>query len=846
MFQGLDFWRVDPNGGAFSKAMALSADGKVVVGNASSSPDPIVFRWTRESGFLPLSQPNWQTILYLYGISANGSVVVGTGNHTYGQNLVRGEGFLWNGTTAGLGLLEGGHYSYGIGVSGDGKVAVGYGDSSNGIEALRWESGLLFPEPLGDLPAGSFLSLALGVSQDGNVIVGVGSGVAGGRAFRWTRQNGMQSLGLISDGIVQYSIATAASAYGSIVVGNSTSAAGGQAFRWKNDANGGQMVGLGNLPGGSGGIAYAVSADGSVIVGRYQTSTGDQAFIWNARWPQAERLQNLKTYLTTKHPSLTATLANWTLREARGISADGKTIVGNGTDPNRKNQAWIVQLPLEDGESYWGAKVRITLSDARNTFIEDWLIAVDDGDLILRGNVNIEANSQVSVLDESVRIPLSQVTKIALVEDTHAYNKYIVSPAVGGKYVVELRANAGDTERLCFSGNQWRLLSYSYDTAYRQHLTTATQSNSFSLIAIPRSKGIVDRAQARTALQTAATSITLPLTQLNKVRIIPLHIFYGIAWHESFNAGQGWNQFGYISQWDTTRNSNAGTVSDSADTKLTVVTIDGGVGIMQITGEVARQTLPANTGNRPPLDHLLTHVYKISSMSAYNIEAGAYLLGKIKWEDGWLSTTFAGNRNLYAASKSPKVLEHWREPVRLYNGQSVALSNNAVDGYPQKVWNVINHPPAEFNLPVTTLGGTLMSLPARDYPNYHVDLNGDGTIRVILSDFGFSRAANGNISLGIRAQPANAPTIPLPVLTATLATETRTWNNNQQRYDYTFGASSVTTTLIRDNAGIYRATITGQPANHLRFRLTLNLTFQQVNVQIIFPFEFIAAPVKTS
>jgi len=42
---------------------------------------------------------------------------------------------------------------------------------------------------------------------------------------------------------------------------------------------------------------------------------------------------------------LSADLAGWSLERARGVSANGRTIVGTGTNPSGETEAWIAYLP---------------------------------------------------------------------------------------------------------------------------------------------------------------------------------------------------------------------------------------------------------------------------------------------------------------------------------------------------------------------------------------------------------------------------------------------------------------------------------------------------------------------
>jgi probable HAF family extracellular repeat protein len=94
----------------------------------------------------------------------------------------------------GLGDLSGGSFnSLAWGISADGSVVVGYGSSANGTEASRWTQGTGMVG-LGDLSGGDFYSFAYGVSGDGAVVVGYSSSANGNEAFIWNSTQGMRSL----------------------------------------------------------------------------------------------------------------------------------------------------------------------------------------------------------------------------------------------------------------------------------------------------------------------------------------------------------------------------------------------------------------------------------------------------------------------------------------------------------------------------------------------------------------------------------------------------------------------------------------------------------------------------
>ena len=236
----------------------------------------------------------------------------------------------------GLGDLPGGsYYSEAWGVSANGSIVVGRATSSSGPEAFRWEGTEM--RGLGDLPGGLFSSAARDVSASGSVIVGSATSSSGREAFRW--EDGiMTGLGDLPGGNYD-SEALAVSADGSVVVGVSSASYGqSTAFRWED----GLMTGLGTLPGGGGpSIATAVSADGSVIIGvaRMDNSSAMRPFIFTPN----EGMRSLSDVLD----GLGIDTSDWILELATGVSDDGQTIVGYGlhTDPFVRREAWIAVVP---------------------------------------------------------------------------------------------------------------------------------------------------------------------------------------------------------------------------------------------------------------------------------------------------------------------------------------------------------------------------------------------------------------------------------------------------------------------------------------------------------------------
>lgn len=294
-------------GGAESVAYGLSADGSVVVGEADNNAGSYsAFRWTSLGGMVDLGTLGG-TYASARGVSADGTIVVGQAG-----NGVMSRPFRW--TQAGgmedlgsLGGVGGGAWA----ISADGQVIVGDSrpSGSGTVHAFRWTSAGMVD--LGTL--GGSASSANGVSADGSVVVGYShiTGDSAYHAFRWTN-GGMVDLGTLGG---TESFAQGISGDGAVVVGYSdtTGDATVRAFRWTSSG----MTDLGSLGGvGYSSKAYGISSDGNVIVG----SSEGRAF----RWTLSAGIQSVEDWLRANGVAV----ANNTTISARATNSDGSVVVG--------------------------------------------------------------------------------------------------------------------------------------------------------------------------------------------------------------------------------------------------------------------------------------------------------------------------------------------------------------------------------------------------------------------------------------------------------------------------------------------------------------------------------------
>ena len=137
-----------------SFANEISADGSVIVGrsNTGTANDVVAFRWTQSGGMVGLGDlPGGSVRSIAYDVSADGSVVVGTSDSGIPDS------FVWTAASGMLNLRDvlaaGGATGfenwtslYAYGISGDGSTVVGFGRNPNGQDEA-FVANIAVPEP---------------------------------------------------------------------------------------------------------------------------------------------------------------------------------------------------------------------------------------------------------------------------------------------------------------------------------------------------------------------------------------------------------------------------------------------------------------------------------------------------------------------------------------------------------------------------------------------------------------------------------------------------------------------------------------------------------------------------
>lgn len=312
-----------PDGGSYSGANGVSGNGSAVAVNVDMFGEGRAYRWTLRKGALNLGSLPGAFSTAVYSISRDGSALAG--GAFYPDDSARA--WLWTaeGGLRDLGLIPDGFAAIATGVSRAGRVVVGYVfDANFMLQGFRWTEGTGM-QAIGIFPGGTY-SGAQAVSEDGSTLVGQADFSNVDRAYRWTARTGMQLLPLLSPADPM-SNAFGVNHNGSMVAGFS----GNHAVIWVK----GGVRDLGTLPGDDNAVAYALNAEGTVV-GGYSFRRFD---VRATLWTKAGGMVDLNSYL----PTLGIDLTGWDLQYTRGVSNDGRTLVGEGTYLG-EYRGWVVHL----------------------------------------------------------------------------------------------------------------------------------------------------------------------------------------------------------------------------------------------------------------------------------------------------------------------------------------------------------------------------------------------------------------------------------------------------------------------------------------------------------------------
>jgi uncharacterized membrane protein len=389
----------------------MTDDGKRFAGAQIGGEAAI---WSREEGLVGLGIVPGAASMFPRGISADGSVVVGSSNLGAIGGIAIQEAFRWNKETGlrSLGSLPNYTSSLALAASDNGSTVVGYSyDPSSTAASLpwTWTAGTgMSPLPL---PQGATSATLRDTSSDGSVILGncVVRGVT--HSFIWDRVNGFEMItNTQSSGHV---LAKRLSSDGTTVFGQ-LNGNNGVPFLWTREEG---VVPLPGLPAAQSGFTYDVTRDGSIIVGELFSDAGDTVhpFVWD----QQHGTQNVRQILIDQHGFLNADLPPF--RGLWQISEDAMSLVVGNISPSRYWAVYLDKPLITLDKAEWKVDSSGNWSQAGN-----WTMAVPDA----AGAVGVFGNT----ITQARTVTLDAPTKVGRIELDNA-NAYTL--AGGGTLILD-------------------------------------------------------------------------------------------------------------------------------------------------------------------------------------------------------------------------------------------------------------------------------------------------------------------------------------------------------------------------------------------------------------------------
>ena len=359
------FQPIPPPGGMGGQtlARAVSADGTVVLaqvmGMSGTMGTTRPFIWTVADGSRLVPVPTdfrFDVVVIPYAISGDGTHWAGEFHSSTTANpptpptpfagptvaaMMVDPNVLEQTTNAGLPLPMGATNGYAVAMVGDGTRAVGrFTDATNVTHGIRWNDQgtfLPFASPFGQGAA----TTADAVTRDGTIVAGTATDGMGNQFVNFWAEPGVTAPGMVRTmtGISSLEV-HAMSENARYTVGTYRDSAGSN-FAFITDGTRFIPFNMTNMPVPPRGNAWDVSDDGSFIVGDLDmqmsgTAPGMQAVVWKPDGTFRTVLDILR--------DLRVTPAGWVLQSALGVSADGRTVVGQGVDPMGIPHGFIARL----------------------------------------------------------------------------------------------------------------------------------------------------------------------------------------------------------------------------------------------------------------------------------------------------------------------------------------------------------------------------------------------------------------------------------------------------------------------------------------------------------------------
>ncbi|MBI5863909.1 MAG: hypothetical protein HZB38_05275 [Planctomycetes bacterium] len=329
-----------PGGTYYSYALGVSADGSTVVGVSNSANGPEAFKWTA-LGIEGLgSVPGGSVPSAAYETNADGSVIVGCSRLNGATVACR-----WDDAAAApLPSLAGwSAYSLAYCISSNASFIGGFSSTNptggDRTLATLWSDDAALALP--DIANADDYGMASDVSDDGTLVGSVRDQSGQDQACAWSGGQLTLLPRLAGSGGFPAAAAQALaiSGDGRVIAGNSPSSHGAaEACLWIN----GIAQGLGDLPGlPFASHAWALDRDGTIIVGDGNSNGGDAPQRTASVWDAEHGMRDLRQVLIDSG----ADVAGWTLHLASGVSADGTTVCGVGTNPQGNLEAFVAHVP---------------------------------------------------------------------------------------------------------------------------------------------------------------------------------------------------------------------------------------------------------------------------------------------------------------------------------------------------------------------------------------------------------------------------------------------------------------------------------------------------------------------